>query len=63
MSEVQSLQLQSVYLDELESQYISNQWKVSSIFLLRLLGLVEKYPPSKFINIVPFSLVTTKQKT
>ena len=24
-SEVQSLQLQSVYLDELESQYISNQ--------------------------------------
>ena len=29
---VQLLQLQSVYLDEIESQYISNQWKVSSIF-------------------------------
>ena len=58
-SEVQSQQLQSVYLDELESQYISNQLKVSSIFWLRLLLLVEKYPQSKFINIVPFS----KQKT
>ena len=36
---------------------------MSSVFLLRLLLLVEKYPPSKFINIVPFSKLNKKLDT